>query len=135
MFDHAAALESRIEFYNQPRFVEDRFHPAGFTGKWNFSDHTLIPEVFNGFLQRYFGVMRVRRISLKDINALLNELWEGPGSLEKIFRLEDELRVSGKEIRFTATDIAAIKAKPTEDDDDDFPDLPLNDWAVEEDDE
>ena len=102
---------SKIDFYNNPRFVDDPFHPAGFRGTWQFSDHSLIPEVFNGFLQRYFGQYRIRRIPLEKINEVLNELWEGPGSLEKIFRLEEELRASGKEVKFTSADLASIKAK------------------------
>ena len=104
-------IESKIDFYNNPRFVDDPFHPAGFRGTWQFSDHSLIPEVFNGFLQRYFGQYRIRRIPLEKINEVLNELWEGPGSLEKIFRLEEELRASGKEVKFTSADLASIKAK------------------------
>ena len=114
-------LEHRVEFYSQESLVNNPFHPAGFAGTWQFSDHKLIPEVFFGFLQRHFGVMRISRVPLADINAIMNEVWEGPGSIPKILRLENEYRLSGKEIKFTATDIAQIKAKDTEDDEDDLP--------------
>lgn len=104
-------LEQKIEFYNNPELLDNPFHPNGFKGTWQFSSHDLIPNVFHGFIQRYFGIYRIRRIPLEKINSILNELWEGPGSLEKIFRLEDELRASGKDVKFTAADQAAIKAK------------------------
>lgn len=119
-------MQSKIEFYKQERFVNDPFHPAGFKGTWNFSDHTLIPDVFHEFLQRHFSQFRIRRIPLDKINQLLNEIWEGPGSLEKVFLLEQELRANGKDIKFTAADIAGIKAKKYEEDEpdnDDFVDL------------
>ena len=111
-------IESKIEFYNQPRFVDDPFHPAGFKGTWNFSDHNLIPEIFHGFLQRHFRQYKIRRIPLHQINDILNELWEGPGSLEKIFKLEEEMRLSGREVKFTLADIAAIKAKKADEEED-----------------
>ena len=122
-------IESKINFYNDPRFVDNPFHPAGFRGTWQFSDHSLIPDVFHGFLQRYFGQYKIRRVPLDKINSLLNELWEGPGSLEKIFRLDEELKSSGKKITFTASDLESIKAKANteeEDDDEMFEMLDLN---------
>ena len=107
-------IESTIDFYNQSKFLQDPYHPNGFNGTWQFSSHDRIPSVFHGFIQRYFGTYRVRRVPLEKINSIINELWEGPGSLEKIFRLEDELRASGKDVKFTSADQAAIKAKKDE---------------------
>ena len=104
-------IESKIDFYNQARFLEDRFHPNGFQGTWTFTDHNNIPDVFHGFIQRYFGQYRIRRVPLDKINNILNEIWSGPGSLEKIFRLEHEMKVNGKDVKFTAADLAVIKAK------------------------
>jgi hypothetical protein len=126
-------LKSRVEFYSQPSLVNDPFHPAGFAGTWKFSDHNLIPEVLTGFLQRHFGVMRLKRIPLDDINKLMNEVWEGPGSIPKLLNLENDLRISGKEIKFTASDIAQLKIKDTEEDQDD--DLPLSVFGAETDDD
>ena len=109
-------LNSKIAFYNQPRFVDDPYHPAGFTGTFAFSSHRRIPEIFHAFLQRHFGQYRIRRVPIEDINAIMNELWEGPGSLEKIFRLENDMYNSGKEVKFTAADLAVMKQKLPEDD-------------------
>ena len=111
-------IESTIEFYNNPKYLEDPFHPNGFNGTFQFSAHELIPSVFHGFLQRYFGQYKIRRVPLEKINQVMNDVWEGPGSLEKIFRLEEELRVSGKDVKFTAADMAAIKAKKDDIEDD-----------------
>ena len=109
-------LGGKIAFYNQPRFVHDPYHPAGFTGTFAFSSHRRIPEIFHAFLQRHFGQYRIRRVPIEDINAIMNELWEGPGSLEKIFRLENDMYNSGKDVKFTAADLAVMKQKLPEED-------------------
>ena len=121
MYDFEKALSTKIAFYNQPRFLDDPYHPAGFKGTFAFSSHNLIPDVFHGFLQRHFGHYRIRRIPLVDINNILNELWEGPGSLEKIFRLEEDMRVSGKDVKFSSADLAVMKAKQKEEEEEDLP--------------
>lgn len=113
-------IEGKIAFYNQPRFVDDPFHPNGFKGTWAFSSHDLIPDVFAGFIQRYFGQYNIRRVPLEKINSTLNELWEGPGSLEKIFRLERELKEGGKSVVFSAADIASIKAKKSDEEEEEL---------------
>jgi|TARA_R110002124_G_scaffold285655_1_gene464474 hypothetical protein len=110
-------LDSKIDFYNQPKYVENPHHPAGFNGTFAFSTHKFIPQVFHAFLQRHFGQYRIQRVAIEDINQLLNELWEGPGSLEKIFRLENELFLSRKDVKFTASDIVRMKAKIVEEED------------------
>jgi len=118
MLDRKPLLESKISYYNQPKFLEDENSVNGFKGTWAFSAHELIPSTLHGFLQRYFGQYKIRRIPLDKINQVMNEVWEGPGSLEKVFRLEYDLSQSGKDIKFTAADIAVIKAKRDSDEDD-----------------
>tara|TARA_B110000503_G_scaffold48925_1_gene79424 strand:+ start:506 stop:913 length:408 start_codon:yes stop_codon:yes gene_type:complete len=109
MYDSNTALENKIAFYSDERLVNDPFHPAGFNGTWKFSDHNLIPDVLVGFLQRHFGHYRLSRIPLASINEVMNNVWEGPGSLTKIFRIEHEYMTSGKELRMLATDLAKVK--------------------------
>jgi hypothetical protein len=118
MFDEAKALETRIEFFK--RDIDNPNSVNGFRGTWNFSDHTLIPETLYGFLTRHFGQAKLRRIPLDKINQVMNEVWEGPGSLEKLFRLELEMRQAGKMIKFDARDFAKDK-KDDEDEEDDGP--------------
>jgi hypothetical protein len=108
---------NKIEFYKND--IDNPYAVNGFNGTWSISKHNLIPDVLLGFLQRHFGQFRIRRIPITDINAVLNELWEGPGSLEKIFLLEDEMRVQGKEIKFTATDLKEFKSVVDDEEDED----------------
>jgi hypothetical protein len=115
MFDEVKALENRIEFFK--RDIDNPNSVNGFRGTWNFSDHTLIPETLYGFLTRHFGQAKLRRIPLDKINQVMNELWEGPGSLEKLFRLELEMRQAGKMIKFDARDFAKDKKDEEEEDD------------------
>ena len=71
----------------------------GFNGTWAISDHSRIPEVILEFLLEHFrprlGEIRkghVKAVDLNEINDLLNEVWEGPGSMVKIVKLTYELR-------------------------------------------
>jgi hypothetical protein len=121
MLDMTKELEAKIEFYKKE--IDNPHSVNGFRGTWKFSDHNLIPDVLRGFLQRHYGVMRLQRIKLEDINKLLNELWEGPGSLEKILRLENDLYNAGATIKFSPLDIAKSK-KYEEDDEEELDDLP-----------
>ena len=113
-------IEDKVAYYLRPEHVANPYHISGFNGTFAFSSHDLIPDVFYGFIQRYFGSYRIRRVPLDKINEVLNDLWEGPGSIEKILRLEHEMQMSGKDIKFTAADIAAVKAKKDTDEDDEL---------------
>lgn len=122
----ATTLESKVAFYQKD--IDNPFTVNGFKGTWQFSDHSLIPDTLVGFLLRSFGVGRLKRIPLEDINKLMNEIWEGPGSLEKVFRLQYEMEATGKKIILDPRDFPKSK-KDDEEEDDEFatmPDLPLN---------
>ena len=130
--DMTKEVESKITFYE--RDIDNPMSVNGFRGTWQFSDHRLIPDVFRGFLQRHYGVMRLQRIKIEDINVLLNEMWDGPGSLAKIFRLENDLYNAGASIKFSSLDIAKIK-KYEEGDEKELDDLPLAQFAESSDDD
>jgi hypothetical protein len=113
MLDTQAILEDRIEFYKKD--MERPNSINAFDGTFQISDHTRIHEIFYEFLMYSFKTARLRRVPLEEINALLNEVWEGPGSVEKILRLTHELRQ-------TVSNIGPIdlpKKKTIIDDDDD----------------
>lgn len=78
---------------NQPT---DQPHSLnGFKGTWAFSDHNLIPDGLRNFIMESFPkVEKFKRISLDQINALMNDVWEGPGSMPKIARLTKEMRIA-----------------------------------------
>lgn len=90
MLDTKLMVERQIEFYKKD--IDNPNSVNGFRGTWNFSDHHLIPSIFNQLLLRHFGVNRLSRIPLAKINTFLNDLWDGPGSLEKLLWLEYEMR-------------------------------------------
>ena len=115
MFDEAISVEDKINFYKQD--IDNPYSVNGFRGTWNFSDHTLIPDSLHGFLTRQFGQAKLRRIPLDKINQVMNEVWEGPGSLDKLFRLELEMRQAGKMIKFDANDFKDKKKDDEEEDD------------------
>jgi hypothetical protein len=119
MLDEAKVLNDKIEFYKQ--HIDNPNTVNGFRGTWQFSDHTLIPDELYPFLSRHFGIARLRRVPLEQINKLMNELWDGPGSLEKLFRLEFEMRAAGKQIKFDARDFAKMKEEDAEEDEEDLP--------------
>ena len=123
-------IENKIAFYRKD--IDNPFSVNGFKGTWNFSDHSLIPSILTGFLTRYFGVARIKRVSLDDINKVMNEVWEGPGSLEKIFMLEYEMQESGKTIKLDPRDYAKKNKKDEEGEEFEFEEmdeLPLNSFG------
>ena len=109
MLDDAKMLDSRIEFYKKD--IDIPWSVNGFRGTWQFSDHNLIPSILHGFLTRYFGIARLKRVPLDEINKLMNDVWDGPGSLEKLFRLEAEMIAAGQTIKFDSRDYEKIKEK------------------------
>lgn len=127
-------IEDKIAFYKKD--IDNPFSVNGFKGTWQFSDHSLIPDILNGFLLRYFQVGRLKRVPLEKINSIMNEVWEGPGSLEKIFMLEKEMELSGKTIKFDPRDFTKSKKKEEEEEDEGYlmmPDLPINSFDDNED--
>ena len=114
MLDIQGITQDRIEKMKED--IDNPYRVNGFNGTWAFTDHRKIPEVLLGFLQHHFGQYRVRRIPLDKINEVMNDIWEGPGSLEKVLNAELEMKQSGKDVKFTAADIAATKATGDEDD-------------------
>ena len=115
MFDEAKSVEDKINFYKKD--IDDPHTVNGFRGTWKFSDHTLIPDTLFGFLTRHFAQAKLRRVPLEKINQVMNEVWEGPGSLEKLLRLELEMKLSGRLIKFDASDFKDKKKDEEEEDD------------------
>ena len=79
--------------------TDDPFSINGFAGTFAFSDHSRIPEPHVEFLLEYFrkqlGETRkghIKVIPLEDINEVMNEVWDGPGSVIKLVNLTYKLR-------------------------------------------
>jgi hypothetical protein len=83
--------------YWENRDLDKPYMLNGFAGTWALSDHSLIPQpLYDFIIERFYkiggkDVMRVRQVPLEDINAALNEAWEGPGSMAKICELTDQM--------------------------------------------
>jgi hypothetical protein len=62
----------------------------------------------------------------------MNEVWEGPGSLRKIFNMVLELRKNSaaREIRFPMVGTKGRSVTADEDDEDNLPDLPLSSFGL-----
>lgn len=74
-------------------YSDNPFTVNGFKGTWAISDHDLIPSSLNNFIRECFpNIERFKKIPLEDINRVLNEAWEGPGSLPKLEALAREMR-------------------------------------------
>jgi len=97
----------------------------GFKGTWAFSDHNLIPEPLRNFIIESFPkIEKFKRIPLEDINALMNDVWDGPGSMPKIQKLYDDMRAErygkadpGLKARLPVEDFNALPDVEEEDDD------------------
>lgn len=94
MLDSNAITQRSLDYWNsQP--TDQPWLLNGFKGTWAFSDHSLIPGELNNFLMEVFHpAERLKKIPLEEINRVMNEVWEGPGSMSKIVRLAAEMRAN-----------------------------------------
>jgi len=100
MYDYVATKESAVAYWDstpkdQPWLLN------GFNGTWAFSDYSLIPEPILEFLHEYYnkrlGELRknhIKTIKLNEINDLLNEVWDGPGSMPKLVAMTHDMRIT-----------------------------------------
>ena len=122
------ALEQKIEFYS--RDIDKPHLVNGFRGTWQISEHNLIPDVLNEYLMYTFQTARLKRVKIDAINQALNDVWEGPGSLAKVFTLVAEMRVSGKDFNLLPS---VRKSKDEEEDDDnDIIDQPISTFGIQD---
>lgn len=101
MYNLAEASKNSLIEYWESQPTDQPWLLNGFKGTWAISDHSLIPAEVMEFLLESFrnrlGEMRkshIKIISLDEINDLLNEVWEGPGSVSKIVNLTYDMRQS-----------------------------------------
>ena len=83
-----------VEYWaNQPT---DKPHLLnGFKGTFAITDHNLVAEELREYAMECFPkVERFKRIPLEDINRVLNEIWEGPGSMPKLVQRTLDLRTA-----------------------------------------
>lgn len=115
MYDWKAAMESSIAYWEtQP--TDQPWLVNGFAGTWNITDHKLIPNELCNFLsESFYSYARFTRIPLEDINNLLNEVWDGPGSMSKIIRLTHEKKQARQSLDLDTKDALKGYDTPTVD--------------------
>jgi glucan phosphorylase len=74
--------------------IDDPQTIAGFNGTFAFTNHLLIPQGVTEFLLEHFHKKCFQAIELDEINELMNEIWEGPGSMNKLATLTNEMRLA-----------------------------------------
>ena len=67
----------------------------GFAGTFAITDHDLVAEELREYAMECFPkVERFKRIPLEDINRVLNEVWQGPGSMPVLVQRTLDLRAA-----------------------------------------
>lgn len=82
-----ATAEDAIRYWNeQPTDNPNSLN--GFDGTWNITDHDLIPNSLQDFVsEMFYSATRLDRVPMANINELLNDVWDGPGSMPKLIVL------------------------------------------------
>ena len=107
--------QSAHNYYSQMPCGEDDF-TVNSIRQFAFSDTELVPELFRNFAVEYFKLDRFRRVDLDELNRVLNELWDGPGSAAKISDMYWDLRLARRaELEGKETDVLKGYETPTVD--------------------
>ena len=93
-YSRMAALHA-IWWHNQSS-DEELNTVNSFSGEWQIEDHDAIPSET---LKNYLMEMQPRKekldqISVKEVNRLLNEVWQGPGSMSTVVLETERARQS-----------------------------------------
>lgn len=107
MLDTEPLQQRRRDYANTTREQEHGLN--SFDGEFAITAHELIPRPLRQFIQLSFGSARITRIPIEDINDLLNSVWEGAGSLSRIFELEQMLMNST--VNFAPNDLPKKSAR------------------------
>lgn len=103
MYNYALCYEKAINYWSSP---DTNSHSLkNFAGTWAISDHMLIPETILEFLLEHYRTKvgerlrhHIKNIPLNEINDLLNDVWEGPGSMPKLVTMTHNMRMQRLDI-------------------------------------
>lgn len=94
MFNYETVIADKISYWE--RQPTDRAGTLNsFDGTFAFTDFELIPEVFVEYLMERFA-NKYEKIKLEDVNAAINEVWDGPGSVANIVYETWQMRLARK---------------------------------------
>jgi len=92
MLDYSEMAATHANYWLNQK-SDGEFYIDNFDGEWQITDHKLVPTAVRDFLmERFPRKERFDQIPLKDLNAALNEAWEGPGSMAKLILLTEQMR-------------------------------------------
>lgn len=100
-----AAAVSTVKFWEESR-SDNPNTLNGFEGTFDISEHELIPPVLHSFIIQKFDIQEQYRSKYKDliktipmekINAALNEVWDGVGSMAIITQKTYDIRLARQE--------------------------------------
>lgn len=109
------SCKSQQHEYHAGQPTDQPWKLNGFTGVFAYEDPATVPELFRNFAVEYFNLERYRRVDLDKLNAVLNDLWDGPGSCAKISDLTWDIRIQRRQ--GNTKDALAGYATPTVDSD------------------
>jgi len=104
MYNYASSKASSVAYWESTP-TDQPWLLNGFQGTFAYSDHSLIPQTILEFLHEYYykklGDLRknhIKTIDLNEINDLLNEVWDGPGSMPKLVSMTHDMRIARLDI-------------------------------------
>ena len=112
MLDLNAAKQSQHDYYAS----NDYAHGVNTIESFAFTDAGQVPELFRNFAVEYYSLERYSRVDVEQLNADLNQLWEGPGSAAKISDIIWDIRIA-RRVGSTPKDALKGYVTPTVDSD------------------
>ena len=78
---------------NQP--TDQPWTLNGFAGTFAIPTHSGVAQELQNYVMECFPkAERFSRIPMEDVNRVLNDVWEGPGSMVKVIERTQELRLA-----------------------------------------
>lgn len=93
MMDLQAAKAAQHSYYNSTDYI----HGINQIEQFEFTDPRAVPELFRNFAVEYFELERYSRVDLEQLNQVLNQLWQGPGSCALISDLIWDIRIARRQ--------------------------------------
>jgi len=109
MITYIKSACDQVKWWNkQPTDADHTIN--SFDGKFNFSDHELVPECLRDFVHEKFPDERAfAHIPLSDVNETLNSVWGGKGSMARVKMEAALMRGSEKTIVALDKNISGTK--------------------------
>lgn len=86
MLDYSRMAAIHCVWWNDQPVDEESNSLNSFSGEWQIEDYDLIPSetLKNYLMEQNPRKEKLSQISIKEVNRLLNEVWDGPGSMARV---------------------------------------------------